>query len=279
MTQTISIKPLTGCIGAEVEGVNIADRLVGKQVDQLRQALNEHQVLFFRGQPLTPRQQCDFAARFGNITESLVDPGNSPAPGITVIETSDPKGIADVWHTDHTFVETPPMAAMLHSVRIPRIGGDTLWANMQAAYDDLTPAMKAFLDPLTAVHSTDRMIAAVSAKKNAEFKMTRHAVSHPVVRIHPETGRKSVFVSSYYTTRINELAEAESDAILRFLFEHIKSPQYQVRFKWEEATSVLWDERSTIHFAVADYDEPRVMHRLMIDGDKPFGPQFAAPAV
>ena len=278
MPRSFTIRALTPTIGAEVENINVGNLSDPGEIESLRQALNHHQVLFFRDQDITPAQQVAFANHFGRITPSLVDPGGAPAPGITVIEVAKPRGLADEWHSDHTFSEQPPKAAMLRAVRIPSTGGDTLWSSMAAAYDDLSGPMRAMLDGLTATHSTDRMIPRVAAKTNAEFRMARSAVTHPVVRVHPETGRKCLFVSSYYTSHINELAEDESRAILAFLYEHVKSPQYQIRFKWTANAIALWDERSTLHYVVSDYDEPRVMHRLMIDGDRPVGVQLAAAA-
>lgn len=271
MSGRFTIRPLTPTIGAEIEGIDVGALADPGDIAALQQALNVHQVLFFRDQDITPQQQVEFASLFGKITPSLVDPGGSPAPGVTVIEVAEPRGLADEWHSDHTFSEVPPKAAMLRAVRLPSTGGDTLWSSMGAAYDDLSGPMRAFLDPLTATHTTDRMIPRVMAKAKAEFRMERSAVTHPVVRVHPETGRKCLFVSSYYTSHINELSEEESRAVLAFLWEHVKSPQYQVRFKWTLNAIALWDERSTLHYAVADYDEARVMHRLMIDGDRPVG--------
>ena len=271
MASGLEIKPVTGTIGAEVEGLNVATLTDPVDIDLLRNALNEHQVLFFRDQDITPAQQVAFASHFGNITESMVDPGNSPAPGVTVIEVTDPKNFADIWHSDHTFSERPPKAAMLRSVRLPAVGGDTLWSSMTAAYEALSAPMRTLLEGLTATHSTDRMIPRVMAKTKVNFRMDRHEVTHPVVRVHPETGRKCLFVSSYYTSHINELPAEESEAILDFLYQHVQSPLFQIRFKWTVNAIALWDERSTLHYAVADYGEPRVMHRLMIDGDRPVG--------
>jgi taurine dioxygenase len=271
MAGSFSIRPLTAAIGAEIEGIDVGTIEGAAEIDRLRDALNQHQVLFFRDQDITPAQQVRFANLFGDVSESLVDPGNAPAPGITVIEVAEPKGLADEWHSDHTFSETPPKAAMLRSVRIPSSGGDTLWASMAAAYDALSAPMRSLLDGLTATHSTDRMMPRVMVKTNAKFRMDRMAVTHPIVRVHPETGRKCLFVSSYYTSHINELPEEESRAILGFLYQHVQSPLFQVRFKWTVNTIALWDERSTLHYAVADYSEPRVMHRLMINGDRPVG--------
>src|SRR3546814_17542539 len=136
-----------------------------------------HQVLFFRDQDITPAQQVEFASHFGKITESMVDPGNAPAPGITVIEVKDPKNLADIWHSDHTFSETPPKAAMLRSMRLPSVGGDTLWSSMAAAYDALSAPMRPWLDGLTAPHPPEKIIPRVIANANLAFRMNRHYVT------------------------------------------------------------------------------------------------------
>lgn len=272
MADSLRIKLLTGSIGAEIEGVDLTRPLKDGQREELRQALNQHQVLVFRDQPITPQQQFDFASSFGNVDTPLVDPGTAPVPGITVIESANAKRLTDEWHIDQTFVEVPPMAAMLHAVQLPSTGGDTLWANMAAAYDALSAPMRDFLDGLTAVHNTVRMKRRfVEQGKSFGYLMEDEDVMHPVVRVHPETGRKCLFVCSLYTARILELREDEGSALLQFLYQHMKSPEFQLRLHWEPHTSVLWDERSTAHIAVPDYDEPRRMHRLILKGTKPFG--------
>ena len=267
-------KPLTGAIGAEIQGVQLADIRTPDMVRELRDLLSHYEVIFFRDQELAPQQQAALGERLGTIVKTVVQALAEPAPGVTVLDVTDPKGIADEWHSDQSYTDRPPTAAMLYAVMIPPIGGDTLWASMTKAYDDLSEPMKAMLDRLTATHSTDRLVPRMQAtmrKSGKEYDIPRAAADHPLVRVHPETGRKLLYVSPLYTTRINELTEAESDAVLSFLFAHVTSPQYQVRFKWRERSAVIWDERSTIHYAVADYTERRIMHRLMLEGDRPVG--------
>jgi taurine dioxygenase len=272
MNSVLQFKPMTGVIGAEVEGVDLTKPLSREHEQALRKALGEYLVLVFRDQSITPQQQYDFATAFGPVAKGLVDPGNEPAPGITKIESNNAKNLTDEWHSDHTFVEVPPMAAMLHGVVMPKSGGDTLWVNTAAAYDELSAPMRDFLDGLTATHDTVRMMRRIrDAGKTFNYLMDEAPVTHPVVRVHPETGRKALFVCPSYTSRIKELTEAESEALLKFLYEHMKGPQFQLRLKWTPATTVIWDERATVHCAVGDYDEPRVVHRLMIDGTRPFG--------
>jgi len=274
MTKNFSISPLTGNIGAEVGNIDIG-KFATADVPQLKDALNKYQVLFFRDQHITPQQQAAFAAHFGQLTESLVDAGGSPAPHVLRIETSDGRDGNDVWHTDHSFSKRPPKMGMLRAVTMPSHGGDTMWANMYKAYEDLSPHMQEFLDGLTATHSTDRMMPRVMRryKDKANFKFDRSEVTHPLIVVHPETGRKILYVNALYTMHINELTRDESDALLAFLFKHTMSPLYQVRFKWRENSVAIWDEESTIHFVVPDYFETRVMHRTTVDGSEPFGTQ------
>lgn len=269
---SLRITPLTGVIGAEIGGIDIATPLSAAQAEDLRAALNEYQVLVFRDQPITPEQQCAFATSFGVVDTPLVDPGRAPAPGITIIESALAKKLTDEWHTDQPFVKVPPMAAMLHAVTLPSRGGDTCWANMCAAYDALSQPMKDMLDGLTAVSNTVRMKRRIAEEgKSFGYLMEDEDVIHPVVRVHPDTGRKALYVCSLYTARIVELKEAESKALLAFLLEHSQSVGFMVRVQWRPHTTVIWDNRSTIHYAVGDYDEPRLMHRLILKGTVPFG--------
>jgi taurine dioxygenase len=271
MTAAFAIKPVTGVMGAEIEGVDLAAGLSGEEVALVRKALNEHQVLIFRDQPITPQQQHDFATKFGPVAHTKIDPGNSPVPGITVLNSVNTKHHADVWHTDHPYTEIPPMAGMLYALQIPSRGGDTMFASSFAAYDALSAPMRAFLEKLTADHSMEMLMRRYAAA-GMDFKISEQPiVTHPIVRVHPETGRKGLYVSEPSLIRINELGEAESNAVLQFLYSHMKAPEFQMRVRWGVHTSVLWDERSTVHYAVPDYDEPRILHRLMVDGTRPFG--------
>jgi taurine dioxygenase len=274
MTESISIQRVTGVLGAEVSGVDISKALSDSEAAQIRQALNDHKVLIFRDQPITPQQQYDFALNFGEVEAGKIDAGNSPVPGINVVHSMHSRNLTDQWHTDHTFSEIPPMAGMLHAVQLPSAGGDTLFANMVAAYDALSEQMKLFLDGLTATFSLDRLMRRFAEErkdKTFDYTMDKHSVVHPIVRVHPETGLKSLFLCEIHTSHINELSKAESRAVLQFLYRHIASTEFQMRVKWELHSSVMWDERSTLHFAMPDYDEPRVLHRLMIGGTRPFG--------
>lgn len=270
MADLLRITPISGVIGAEIDGVDLTATQNAGRIAELRDALNRHKVLVFRNQMITPQQLRDFAGYFGHIAPGLVNAQAEPAPGITVVNSQYSKKFTETWHTDHSFSECPPMAAMLHAVTVPKIGGDTMWADMEAAYDALSAPMRAFLDGLTCLHNADVLIRRFEeANINMAYTMEDRSFIHPVVRVHPETGIKSLFVNGFYTVRIVELEEEESRALLDFLRRHTEQNRFQCRVKWEPDTVVLWDERSTLHFAMPDYDEPRILNRLMIEGDKP----------
>jgi taurine dioxygenase len=267
----LSIRPLNPTIGAEVAGVDLAAPLEASTVAALRQALLDHLVLFFRDQPMTPEEQFRFSEYFAPVMIPTIDTISTEQPGVTVIDQIAPKGeYTDRWHTDHTFVEQTPLGAVLRAVQLPSSGGDTCFASMYAAYETLSPDMKRFLEPLTAVHSTEIVSRGIAHLGNVETRQEMQTI-HPVVRVHPETGRKLLFVCGNFTTRISQLSDAESDALLAFLFEHIKNPAFQCRFQWEVDSVAFWDNRCTQHCAIPDYTERRMMHRTMMRGDRPFG--------
>lgn len=272
---SLDVRPLTPSVGAEIFGVDLRDDLDDATVASIRRALLDHGVIFFRDQPLSPEQHLRFARRFGEVEIPVFDNTSSETPGFTVIDVSKPKNSGtDAWHADSTFMKQPPMGAILRAEKLPACGGDTLWASMAAAYDALEPDMQARLDGLVAEHSMKKVMALVQRLDNAYTRETKiaPAVLHPVVRIHPETGRKGLFVSGNWVDRVVGCSEQESEALLRFLYEHVKSPEFQCRFRWQRDSIAFWDNRATQHYAVADYHERRVMHRVMLAGDLPFGP-------
>ena len=271
MTRLV-VRPVTGALGAEVSGVDLAAELDDEVTAELRQALNDHLVLFFRNQELSPEAQLAFARRFGPIEMPLVDWEGAPAPGIMILDKMHGDRYTERWHTDQTYVENPPMAAILFATQVPSVGGDTCWANMYAAYDALSGPMRSMLDGLTALHMP-QFAPGLKDEPGVIFRFDESAaVEHPVVRVHPETGRKALFVCWPYTQRILGLESAESDALLAFLLNHVSAPQFQCRFRWEVGSVAMWDERSTQHCAVSDYNERRIVQRCMIAGDRPFGP-------
>jgi taurine dioxygenase len=268
----LSIEKLTPTIGAEVAGIDLGEPLCDEGLSSIRKLLLDHHVLFFRDQSLEPEQQVALAKRFGSID---IHPFGRPLPNmpeVGLLDQTEPEGDgANRWHVDQTFMERPPMAAVLRAVKLPALGSDTCWASMIAAYDRLSPMLQRTLDGLTAIHDvTGPLLRALdgghSIMSLEEVQAAWPTVSHPVVCRHPETGRKFLYVNSNFTTRINELAEAESDALLHFLFEWVRIPELQVRFRWQAGSVAFWDNRCTQHYAVADYHERRIMHRVSIAG-------------
>jgi taurine dioxygenase len=269
------VKPLTPTIGAELHGVDLTRDLDPQTVAEIREALLAHLVVFFRDQPVTPDEHVRFARNFGDISVPAFRPKASLSPEVVVLDQINPRGEgADRWHTDNTYMTEPPMGSVLRSVQIPPSGGDTCFASMYAAYDALSPRLQSTLEGLHAVHdivpllqkSIDRGL--IEADIEA-LRRSWPAVEHPVVCTHPETGRRLLYVNANWTTRLCGLEEAESDDLLRFLFHHVGSPQFQCRFRWTENAIAFWDNRAVQHFAVADYSERRVMHRVTIAGERP----------
>ena len=267
----IDIKPITPAIGAEISGVDLCESLFPNQVNIIKQALLDHHVIFFRDQALTPEQQLRFARYFGKVQESPIGPQVEGYPGVTIADmTALPRGNGtDYWHTDDTYQANPPIGAILHGVKIPDVGGDTLWISLYAAYDALSESMKMVLEDLVAVHDVTKTynLAVEAGLTDIEPQVMRDTyppVEHPVVKINLETGRKYLYVNSLFTVRIIGLAEDESAALLHFLNEHVKKPDFQCRFKWETNSVAFWDNRVTQHYAVPDYKEQRVVHRVSL---------------
>lgn len=275
----IQVSRVTPAIGALVEGIDLSGELEQRDVDRLGELLVQHQVLFFRDQPLTPQEQVRFAARFGTLHVHPIYPVLPELPEILVLDTSkDFLPDNDNWHTDVTFSETPPLAGILSAKQMPSSGGDTLWSSSSAAYEALSEPMRRMLDGLTAQHSVAKSFPPERWQNDPAFKeryeraVAKHPpVNHPVVRTHPVTGRKGLFVNGGFTTHINELRPTESRALLDFLDAHASRPEFTVRWRWKVGDVVFWDNRVTQHYAVADYlPERRVVYRATVNGDKPY---------
>jgi taurine dioxygenase len=275
---SITVTRLTPALGAIVDGVTLADEQPQQVIDRLGELLVAHQILFFRRQPLTPEQQCRFARRFGELHIHPIYPVMPELPEIMLIDTH--AGFLpdnDNWHTDVTFSATPPMAGILAAKQLPSVGGDTLWSSNVAAYEALSAPLKRLLAELTAEHSVVKSFPAgrwgtdPASKDRYERAVAKHPpVTHPVVRTHPVSGAKALFVNEGFTTRINELGARESDALLAFLFAHAARPEFSLRWHWNVDDVAFWDNRITHHYAVADYlPERRVMHRATVIGDRP----------
>ena len=273
---TLDIVPVTSEIGAEIHGLDLAEPLDDVTVNALRKALEQHLVLFFRDQHITPAQHLAFAQRFGTINVAPFGPKHPDHPEITVLDQTTPKGEgADNWHADNTFMPAPPMGSILRGVMLPDVGGDTCFASGYAAYEALSPSMQQFLDGMHAVHDISRMLrkAIANGQATEPFEQMQRMwppFSHPVVRTSPATGRKCLFVNGNWTARIEGLTERENDALLPMLIDHIRSPEFQCRFRWTEGAMAFWDNRWVQHYGVADYGgQRRVMHRVTIEGDRP----------
>ncbi|WP_203009369.1 taurine dioxygenase [Pseudomonas paraversuta] len=276
---SLTITPISSALGAQIDGVDLTRPLSPLQRDAIEQALLEYQVIFFKQQSITPQQQARFAANFGDLHIHPIYPNVPEQPEVLVLDTAvtDVRDNA-VWHTDVTFLPTPALGAVLSAKQLPAFGGDTLWASGIAAFEGLSRPLQVLLDGLTATHDFTKSFPLERFGSTPEdfqrWEQTRKnnpPLSHPVIRTHPVSGRKSLFVNEGFTTRINELSEAESEAILKLLFAHSTRPEYTIRWRWQENDVAFWDNRVTQHYAVDDYrPNRRVMHRATILGDAPF---------
>jgi len=275
----VHIAPLTPTIGAVIEGVDLSEPMSDDLLQTIRQALLRHKVIFFQDQQLTPVQHRDFAARFGPLHTHPLYPGVPEAPELFILDNhaGNPTD-NDAWHTDITFIETPPMGSILYAKRLPPLGGDTVWSDMKAAYEALSAPLRAFLAGLDAVHdfargfpARGRVAGSAGAEKHSRALEEHPPVLHPVVRTHPETGEDGLFVNYGFTERIKGLRRKESDAILAMLFAHIQQPEFLVRWRWTPNAVAFWDNRVTQHYAVNDYlPHQRIMNRATVLGDRPY---------
>jgi taurine dioxygenase len=270
--QAIRVDKLTPIIGAEVHGVDLAQPLDERTFKEIHEALTENQALFFRDQRLTVDQHKAFGRLFGELVVHPAAPQELPEhPEILVIHADEKsKRVAgEVWHTDVSCDPTPPMGSMLYMHELPPVGGDTLFASMYAAYETLSTPMKRFLEGLTAWHEGEHVYRGRYGMKD-EGRVFPKA-EHPVIRTHPVSGRKSLYVNSGFTTRIVQLSRPESDAVLQYLYRHIETPEFQCRFRWKVNSLAFWDNRCVQHHAMWDYyPQRRHGHRVTIKGDVPF---------
>ncbi|MET7271092.1 TauD/TfdA family dioxygenase [Streptomyces flaveolus] len=284
-TDRLPITPLGPSFGAEIRGIDLGS-LDDDQVLALRAALVRHKVLFVRGQDgLDDAAQIDFGRRLGEVTVGHpVHDSGDVAPEVYSLDSQD-NGFADVWHTDVTFVRRPPAISVLRAVVLPPTGGDTNWADSQLAYESLSPGLRAYVDTLTAVHDGSREFGYYLAQRRqgrgnlweGEVFSELVPVEHPVVRVHPDSGRKGLFVNPGFTSHVVGVSEHESRGILDILYAHLTKPEHVVRHRWQAGDVALWDNRSTAHYANRDYgDQHRVMHRITLRGDTPVGPATAA---
>ncbi|MBD2139707.1 TauD/TfdA family dioxygenase [Anabaena sp. FACHB-1237] len=276
--QNIEVKPIAGRIGAKIKGVNLATHLSDEIISEIRRALVQYKVIFFRNQELDANGQVDFARRFGEITTAHPTVPSLPGyPEVLDLDYSRTVARANSWHTDVTFVDRPPLGSVLRSLVIPPTGGDTIWANSVTAYQDLPEHLRNLADKLWAVHSNAYDYATafdipeeVKSYRDV-FTSTVYETLHPVVRIHPESGEKGLFIGGF-VRQIRGLSPTESADIIRLLQSYITRPENTVRWRWQVGDVAFWDNRATQHYAIADYgNEPRRVQRVTIAGDLPLG--------
>jgi taurine dioxygenase len=275
----IGVHPVAGALGAEVSGLELARPLDDATVAALRQAWLEHLVLFFRDQALSPAQFLAFARRFGEPIEYPFVRGLDDYPEIIPVLKLEHERVnfGGVWHSDTAYLDVPPMASMLVAREIPPFGGDTLFANMYLAYETLSDGMKRMLDGLVAVNSSAKADASRTRedrmKDRAREAARDYVAAHPVVRRHPETGRRALYVNVAHTVRFDGMTEEESAPLLAFLFQHQNRPEFTCRFRWRPGSIAFWDNRCAQHHAINDYrGHRRLLHRVTLAGDSPKGP-------
>ena len=273
----LNIKPLSGCIGAEIHGIDLTKPITHELYIQLRECLVEYEVIFFRDQAITPAQQHALASMFGPLQSHPAYQTVEGFPEISILEsTADKPTKIECWHSDMTFRQHPPLATVLRAQVVPDKGGDTLWASMTAAYRGLSKSMQDFLSTLTAVHDfsygfKESLAEPGGQQRLAQALVDNPPVRHPVIRIHPESGKSVIFVNELFTRHIEGLSRSESDALLAFIFEHIRTPEYSCRFGWQPDSIAIWDNRSTQHKPINDYfPAHRRLERITIDGDLPY---------
>ncbi len=279
----IEVERIAGSLGAEVAGVDLSQDLPEPVLAEIRRALLDNLVIFFRDQHLTPDRQLAFARRWGEIHLHPYMQGMADWPEVLEIRKTpaDTKNFGGSWHSDQMFTAKPAMGTLLYAVEVPSAGGDTLWTNQYLAYESLSEGMRRMLDPLRAVSRGDNF-SSHDGKSRKEFYADKLAMAvkdppaavqtvttHPLVRTHPETGRRALFIGGH-VFRFEDMTEAESRPLIDFLMQHATRPEFTCRFRWRTGSLAFWDNRCTQHFAINDYPaETRVMHRITICGDVP----------
>ena len=279
--RTISVNRIAGALGAEISGVDLSQELDDGVIAEIREALVDNCVIFFRGQTLTPEQHIAFGRRFGALQiHDFVD-GMNRHPEIIEVrkEPDELRNFGGGWHTDVSYLEVPAMGSVLYALDVPAYGGDTMFANQYLAYETLSDGLKDTLGKMRAMHSARKSygVAAPRALDNSKTSMGIHfteaahaEVDHPVVRTHVESGKKCLYVHGGFTTRFQDMTEEESAPLLHYLYKHAVRPEFTCRFRWEKGSIAFWDNRCVQHNAINDYHgQRRVMHRVTIEGERP----------
>ncbi len=269
---TLTITPLTPSIGAEIAGVDLGAPDVAAAVPAIRDALLAHKVIFFRDQTLTAAQHIAFARHFGDLEIHPATPRDQPDPEILrIAHGPDSRGQENYWHSDVTWREKPSLGSILRAIEVPAVGGDTLFADMHAAFLGLSPEMQRFVTGLTAVHDIARVFAGRLGKAPADLHEKYPPQEHPVVRTHPETGLPCLYVNTAFTSHIKGLSPKESAWLLDHLYAQAANPELQCRFRWRAGSIAFWDNRASQHLAVSDYfPAVRIMERVTVAGSRPY---------
>ena len=279
--RTIQVHPISGALGAEISGVDLVQKLDDEVIGEIRRALVENCVIFFRDQHLTPDQHLAFGRRFGELQIHEFVEGMEDNQEILEVrkEEHETRNFGGGWHTDVSYLERPSLGSVLYACEVPAYGGDTMFSNQYLAYETLSDGMKSMLGEMTAMHSARRpygLDAVHRPEANSRtmrylYSENAHSeVGHPVIRTHVETGRKSLYVNGTFTTRFRDMTEDESAPLLSYLYQHAVRPEFTCRFRWEKGSIAFWDNRCVQHNAINDYHgQRRVMHRVTIEGERP----------
>lgn len=282
--QAIEVTALSGSIGAEIRGVDLSGTLNQETSSEIHRAFLEHLVVMFPDQHLTPAQQIAFARRFGPVMVDpfMKSPAGHPELMIVIKEKHETLAFGEVWHSDNSYLERPPLGSFLYALEVPPFGGDTLFANQYLAYETLSPGLRRMLDGMSAVHNPQSYAKSISSgnfgpqrtmqlRNDAVMEQAaRIETEHPVVRTHPETRRRALYVNPAYTVRFSGWTEAESRGLLEHLWQHAVRPELTCRYRWSANALTLWDNRCAMHHPVNDYHgHRRVMHRVTVEGDRP----------
>lgn len=277
MSVKLNIRPIAGRIGAEISSIDLRQNLSNAVISEIRRALVQYKVIFFRQQQLDANGQVAFARRFGELTTAHPTvPSLTGHPEVLDLDYGRTATRSNQWHTDVTFVDRPPLGSILRAVEIPPVGGDTLWANSITAYQDLPSHLQTLAEQLWAVHSNAYDYAEAAVKLNEAtkayrkvFTSTIYETLHPVVRVHPESGERGLFIGGF-VRQIRDLSTTESAALIQLLQSYVTRPENTVRWRWQVGDIAFWDNRATQHYAIYDYDgQPRRVQRVTLAGDRP----------
>jgi taurine dioxygenase len=277
--KTIAVNRISGALGVEISGVDLAQKLDDEVIGEIRHALRDNQVIFFRDQHVTPDQHLAFGRRFGELQIHEFVAGTEEQEEILEVrkEEYETRNFGGGWHTDVSYLERPALGSVLYAREVPAVGGDTMFASQYLAYETLSDGMKSMLGEMTAVHSARRPYGLNSAYRAQDRSMkilfsenAHDEVEHPVIRTHVESGRKCLYVNGAFTVRFKDMSEEESAPLLNYLWQHAARPEFTCRFRWEKGSVAFWDNRCVQHNAINDYHgQRRVMHRVTIEGERP----------